>query len=146
MAFSGTFDYSLDAKNRLTVPAKFRTSLSEKVVLARGTEHCVAVWPARDFEAFVAESLAGMHRLDPKRDRLKRYFFSNSFETELDSAGRVGVPSKLMEHAELTKEVVVNGVDDHLEVWDRDGWSAYNDGLDIAELTADFASFSGPQA
>ena len=51
MAFRGTFDYSLDAKNRLTVPSKFRAVLSDGVVLAKGVEQCVQIWPAKDYES-----------------------------------------------------------------------------------------------
>ncbi len=134
MAFSGTFDYTLDAKNRLTVPAKFRTSLTDAVVLAKGTEQCMTIWPKRDFEAFVTGTLEGLHPLHPKRDALKRFFFSNSFDTELDSAGRVMVPPSLMQHAGLTKDVVVNGMDDRIEVWDREAWADYDAELDFAAL------------
>ena len=143
MAFSGTFDYTLDAKNRLTVPAKFRTSLTDAVVLAKGTEQCMTIWPKRDFEAFVTGTLEGLHPLHPKRDALKRFFFSNSFDTELDSAGRVMVPPSLMQHAALTKDVVVNGMDDRIEVWDREVWARYNAELDITALAADVA-FGAP--
>ena len=143
MAFSGTFDYTLDAKNRLTVPAKFRTSLTDAVVLAKGTEQCMTIWPKRDFEAFVTTTLAGLHPLDRKRDDLKRYFFANSFETELDSAGRVMVPPRLLQHAGLAKDVVVNGMDDRIEVWDREAWARYNAELDITALAADVA-FGAP--
>ena len=73
MAFRGTFDYSLDAKSRLTLPAKFRASLSGDVVLGRGTEPCVTIQTAEDFDAFVEQSLAGMHQLAPERRRLERY-------------------------------------------------------------------------
>ena len=143
MAFSGTFDYTLDAKNRLTVPAKFRTSLTDAVVLAKGTEQCMTIWPKRDFEAFVTGTLEGLHPLHPKRDALKRFFFSNSFDTELDSAGRVMVPPSLLQHAGLTKDVVVNGMDDRIEVWDREAWARYNAELDITALAADVA-FGAP--
>lgn len=143
MSFSGTFDYTLDAKNRLTVPAKFRTSLSESVVLSRGTETCVALWPKRDFHDFVSGALANTKLLDPKRDAIKRYFFSNSFETELDSAGRVMLPAALMGHGELAKEVVVNGMDDRIEIWDRRRWAEYNAALDISDLAALFADSPG---
>ena len=145
MAFSGTFDYTLDAKNRLTVPAKFRTSLTDAVVLAKGTEQCMTIWPKRDFEAFVTGTLEGLHPLNPRRDALKRFFFSNSFDTELDSAGRVMVPPSLMQHAGLTKDVVVNGMDDRIEVWDREAWARYNAELDITALAADVA-FGAPAA
>lgn len=143
MAFSGTFDYTLDAKNRLTVPAKMRVQLPESVVLSRGTETCVSIWPKRDFELFVAAALANTRPLDPKRDAIKRYFFSNSFETELDSAGRVMLPSALMGHGELHKEVVVNGMDDRIEIWDRQRWGDYNAALNINALAALFADSSG---
>ncbi len=139
MAFSGTFDYTLDAKNRLTVPARMRNSLTESVVLSRGTEKCVSLWPQRDFELFVAGALVNTRPLDPKRDAIKRYFFSNSFPTELDSAGRVMLPAALMGHGELTKEVVVNGMDDRIEIWDRQRWAEYNAALNINDLAALFA-------
>ena len=139
MAFSGTFDYTLDAKNRLTVPAKMRTSLTETVVLSRGTEKCVSLWPQRAFELFVAEALANTRPLDPKRDAIKRYFFSNSFHTELDSAGRVMLPPALMGYGELAKDVVVNGMDDRIEIWDRQRWAGYNAALNINDLAALFA-------
>ncbi len=139
MAFSGTFDYNLDAKNRLTVPAKMRTSLTETVVLSRGTEKCVSLWPQRAFELFVAEALASTRPLDPKRDQIKRFFFSNSFQTELDSAGRVMLPPPLLVYGELAKEVVVNGMDDRIEIWDRQRWAGYNAALNINDLAALFA-------
>ena len=72
MAFRGTFDYSLDAKNRLTIPAKFRASLSEGVVLAKGIERCVQVWTPSGFEAYTASALQGVHPLsaDARRTSL----------------------------------------------------------------------------
>ena len=69
MAFRGTFDHSLDAKNRLTVPAKFRAALSEGVVLAKGIEPCVAIWTPEDFDALI-ERVARGHA--PARRRAPR--------------------------------------------------------------------------
>lgn len=140
MDFSGTFDYTLDAKNRLTVPAKFRSSLTESVVLSRGTQKCVSIWLKQDFKDFVAAALADTGALDPKRDNIKRFFFSNSFEVELDSAGRVMVPAKLMAYGELTKEVVVNGIGDRIEVWDRARWTTFNDAQNLDDLAALFSA------
>jgi MraZ protein len=138
MAFRGTFDYSLDAKNRLTVPAKFRAALADGVVLAKGLERYVAVWTPPEFDAYVRSSLEGFHPLAPERQKLERFFSANSHDTELDSAGRVGIPGFLLEHAALRKEVVVTGSGRSLEVWDRGLWSTYNDALaaDISEITA----------
>jgi MraZ protein len=138
LAFRGAFDYTLDAKNRLTVPAKFRATLSEGVVLAKGVEPCVALWRASDYEAFIDRALSNMNPMSPDYQKLQRYYNANAFDAELDGAGRVMVPPKLMAHAGLTKDVVVSGAGDCLEVWDRYRWSSHDEELTdaIPDLTA----------
>src|SRR5215207_1590007 len=89
MNFRGTFDYSLDAKNRLTVPARFRAALSEGVVLAKGLERCVALWTPKAHDEYAQAALAGFHPLSPDAQKLKRFFAANSLDTDLDAAGRV---------------------------------------------------------
>jgi MraZ protein len=140
MAFRGTFDYSLDAKNRLTIPAKFRASLSEGVVLAKGIERCVQVWTPNGFEAYTGSALQGVHPLSDQARKLQRFFSANSFDTDLDAAGRVMVPAVLLEHGALRKEVVVTGAGDCLEVWDRGAWTDYNAALsvELPDITAAF--------
>ena len=140
MAFRGTFDYSLDAKNRLTIPAKFRASLSDGVVLAKGIERCVQVWTPSDFEAYTGSALQGVHPLSADARKLTRFFSANSLDTDLDAAGRVMVPAFLLEHAALRKEVVVTGAGECLEVWDRGAWTDYNAALsdELPDITAAF--------
>ena len=132
-SFRGTFDYTLDAKNRLTVPARFRAVLSEGVVMAKGTDPCVALWTPEAYEAYTDAILGDIHPLSEDADKLQRFFAANSHETELDSAGRVGFPSFLLEHAGLKKDVVVTGARNRLEVWDRERWAAYNEAL-VADI------------
>jgi MraZ protein len=141
MAFRGTFDYSLDQKNRLTVPAKFRAELSSGGVLAKGIESCVALWTPDAYDAYVESSLATFHPLSPEATKLKRYFSANSVDVELDSAGRVGVPAFLTEHAGLDKEVVVTGAGECLEIWDRSVWAEYN--ADLGAAVFDITSALG---
>ncbi len=138
MVFRGTFDYSLDAKNRLTVPARFRAALSEGVVLAKSLERCVALWTQSGYDAYTQSSLASFHPLSPDAQKLKRFFSANSYDTELDSAGRVMLPAFLIEYAGLSKEVVVTGSGDALEIWDRAVWADYNATLssDVTDITA----------
>jgi len=138
VAFRGTFDYTLDAKNRLTVPAKFRAQLADGIVLAKGIERCVAIWAPREFEAYTSAALAGMHPLSPEAEKLNRFFSANSIDAELDAAGRVMIPGFLLEHGGLSKEVVVTGAGTRLEVWDRAAWGEYNAALssDVSEITA----------
>lgn len=137
MAFRGTFDYSLDQKNRLTVPAKFRTALAEGVVLAKGVDPCVELWPPRDFDARMEAALAGRNPLSREARRLAAFFSANSQDAELDGAGRVGMPAFLAEHGGLSKDVVVIGAGDHLQVWDRQGWAQFNASLagEVEEIT-----------
>jgi len=138
MVFRGTFDYSLDAKNRLTVPARYRAALSDGVVLAMGLERCVALWTPVGYDEYTQASLAGFHPLSPEAQKLKRFFAANSLETELDAAGRVMLPAFLIEHAGLEKEVVVTGSGDALEIWSRATWAQYNAALAsaVTDITA----------
>jgi MraZ protein len=138
VAFRGTFDYTLDAKNRLTVPAKFRAQLAEGIVLAKGIERCVAMWTPREFDAYTAAALEGMHPLSPPAEKLNRFFSANSIDAELDAAGRVMIPGFLLDHGGLSKEVVVTGAGNRLEVWDRAAWNDYNAALssDVSDITA----------
>jgi MraZ protein len=137
MVFRGTFEYSLDAKNRLTVPSRFRAALAEGVVLAMGLKPCVSIWKTSDYDTYTQSSLASFHPLSDEAQTLKRFFSANSVDTELDAAGRVGVPSFLIQHAGLSKEVVVTGAGDALEIWDRGTWSDYNATLatDVHNIT-----------
>ena len=142
MAFRGTFDYTLDAKNRLTVPAKFRSALADGVVLSKGIERCVQVWTPTGFDAYIQAALRDVHALSEQGRKLNRFFSANSLDTELDSAGRVMLPSFLIDHADLAKDVVVTGASECLEVWDRSEWGDYNNALstELPDITAGFGN------
>jgi MraZ protein len=125
LTFRGTFDHALDAKHRLTIPAKFRGALANGVVLApshevkTGAPRTVAIWTPDAYDEFTHASLAGLNPSSPTARELKRYFFNASFDTELDAANRVMIPTPLLDYAGLSKEVVVTGSGECLEVWDR---------------------------
>ncbi len=129
MTFRGTFDHTLDAKNRLTVPARFRASLSDGVVIAKAVDPCVAVWTPAEYDAYVAAALANLNPLSPQARNLQRFFSANAVETELDAAGRIMVPAFLLDHGGLAKDVVVTGSGPCLEIWDRAAWAAENERL-----------------
>jgi MraZ protein len=130
MAFRGQFDYSLDAKNRLNVPAKFRPAFSGGVVLAKALEPCVAIWAPDSFETWTESFLSNLNPVSRERRSLTRYFAGNSWDVELDSAGRVTLNGPLLAHAGISKEVVVIGNLDHIEVWDRARWQQDQETLD----------------
>jgi MraZ protein len=129
MAFRGHFDYSLDAKNRLTVPPKFRATFSSGIVLAKGLEPCIALWTPEQFEAWTDSFLSSLNPVSAERRKLTRFFAGSSFDAELDSAGRVTLNAPLLTHAGVDKEVVIVGNLDHLEIWDRKAWQDDQDQL-----------------
>jgi MraZ protein len=140
VAFRGTFDHTLDAKSRLTVPARYRATLSDGVVLAMPVDlkPCIGVWRPGDYEAYTERALAELPPLSSRLTELERFFYGSSHDTELDSAGRIMVPAFLSEHAKLSKEVVVVGAGDRLELWDRQSWTEHRPALldGVAEITA----------
>jgi MraZ protein len=137
LQFRGHFEHSLDVKNRLSIPARFRAPFSSGVVLAKDPEPCVAVWTPQTHEAIIERALGGLNPMGSEYRKLSRFYQGNSFEFELDSAGRVTLPSPLLAHAEVEKEVMVVGVGDHLEVWGKQRWLEQQRSLDaeIGEVT-----------
>jgi len=138
--FRGSFDHTLDAKNRLTMPARYRATLTEGVVLAMPVDlkPCVGVWRVEDYEHYTRRAIAELPPLSPRLNELERFFYGSSQDAELDAAGRIMVPGFLAEHAQLDKEVVIVGVGDRLELWDRGGWNEHRPALlgGVAEITA----------
>jgi MraZ protein len=138
LAFRGTFDFTLDAKNRLTIPSKHRAAFADGVVLAAGLERCVGLWRPEDYDAWTASVLAGRNPLSPDYRQLQRHFTANSVHTELDGAGRVMLPGYLKDYAGVDREVALVGAGESLEVWEREKWNAYNGDVvaNVAEIAA----------
>ena len=138
--FRGTFDHTLDAKNRLTVPARYRAALAEGVVLAMTVDlkPCVGVWHPEEYESYSRRALAELPPLSPRLSELERFFYGSSQDADLDAAGRIQVPGFLSDYAHLHKEVVVVGAGDRLEVWSKDAWSDHRPTLlsGVATITA----------
>ena len=130
MAFRGHYEHSLDAKHRLSIPARHRAAFSSGVVLAKDSDACIAAWPPEAHESTVASALAGKNPLGSDFKQIQRFFQWNSFDMPLDASGRVTLPPQLMEHAGMEKEVVVAGVGGLLEGWARERWHEEREGLD----------------
>jgi MraZ protein len=118
----GEYEHTIDDKNRLTLPARFRQDFADGAVLTRGLDGCVFAYRRADWERIVETRLKQIDQLSKEGRRLHRHFFSGAAEAELDKQGRVMVPAALLQHAKLGREVVVAGVHDRLEIWDRAAW------------------------
>jgi MraZ protein len=132
--FLGEYEHTIDDKNRLTLPARFREALAGGAVLTRGLDACLDVYARTDWDRLVDARLAGLDPFSREARELKRFFFSGAADAQPDKQGRVLVPPALLEHAKLGREVVVAGVHDHLEIWERRAW---RDHLASVEGSAD---------
>src|ERR671938_63879 len=117
--FLGEYEHTLDEKNRLTLPAKLRESFAGGGVVTRGMDGCLYVYSRAQWEDLVDRRLGSLDPLSRDDRMIQRHFFSGAAEFEPDKQGRIMVPPALIEHAKLGREVVVAGVYDHLEIWDR---------------------------
>src|SRR5919199_3723214 len=88
LAFRGHYEHTLDAKNRLSIPARFRAAFSGGVVLAKDPEPCVGVWTPETHESIIERALGGLNPMGSEYRKLARFYQGNSFEVELDAAGR----------------------------------------------------------
>jgi MraZ protein len=142
MSFRGQFEHSLDAKDRLTVPSRFRAALADGVVLAKGLHPSVWVFSPEGYERFTQRFLGTTNPLGQKGRKMRVYFAGNSFDESIDSAGRIRIPKKLMEHASLSEgPCAVVGADEWFEIWTPDAWSSYEKDLDaeIADVAENLA-------
>jgi MraZ protein len=120
----GTHEPRLDEKGRLVLPAKFRDALAGGVVLTKGQERSIVVWPAAEFARY-AEQLREASRNDARVRSYLRVLFSGAFDELPDRQGRVTLPPTLRDYAGLTRDVVVVGAHTTAEIWDRDAWQTY---------------------
>ncbi|MBR4574516.1 MAG: division/cell wall cluster transcriptional repressor MraZ [Lachnospiraceae bacterium] len=135
--FMGEYNHTIDAKGRLIVPTKFREQLGEAFVVAKGNDGCLAIYTNKDWENFL-----GKIQSLPANNHIRTYvrnIVGSAVEVTTDKQGRILVPGNLREHAGLEKDVVLAGVIDKIEVWDKERWGAQTgiDNMDdIAEEMA----------
>lgn len=120
----GEYEHTLDDKNRVTLPAKFREAFADGIVLTRWMEGCVAAFGREQWEMLVDGRLAELDTLSAEARKLQRYFFAGAADGELDKQGRIVIPPPLLGHGGLERDVVVAGVHDHVEIWNRAAWRA----------------------
>jgi MraZ protein len=118
----GEYEHTIDDKNRLTLPAKFRHAFADGIVVTRGMDGCLYAYTRTEWGKLVDHRLGTLDPLSQEARRMQRFFFSGAAEAELDKQGRLMLPGALLEHAKLGRDVVVAGVHDHLEIWDRAAW------------------------
>ena len=118
----GEYNHNLDAKGRTSIPSKFRDDLGGNFVLSKGLDDCLYAYSKEEWEGFQNELLAlkGSDGL-----KVRRFFLGGATECEIDSLGRVVIPQPFRDYAGLSREIVILGVANRAEIWDREKWNKY---------------------
>ena len=123
--FRGSFEHSVDAKGRVSVPSRFRDILAERyegrLVLTMDFDKCIMAYPLEEWER-VEEKIKSLPQSQKEVKDFTRFVFSNATECELDKQGRILIPPALRERAGINKGVVLVGIINKIEIWDPKAW------------------------
>ena len=122
--FMGEFHHNIDDKGRLVIPNKFRLELGERFIITRGLEKCLYAYSLTEWNNIVAK-LKQLPFTKKDARTFIRSFFSGAAECEFDRQGRINITSPLVSYADLTKECVVIGANDRLEIWGKANWDNF---------------------
>lgn len=127
----GEYFHSIDEKGRMNFPVKLRDDLGEQFVVTRWLDDCLIVFSQNEMENIVAKLRS--QPMGSTRD-VQRYIFANATTVEPDKQGRILIPNSLREKAGLKRDIVVIGVMDHAEIWDKERWETKSDSVDAAVI------------
>jgi MraZ protein len=120
----GEYKHTLDPKKRLSLPSKWRKELGRKLVITRGLDNCLFVYPLREWEK-ITEKIGQLPLGQADTRSFNRFFLSGAVEVEVDSVGRILVPDFLKDFATLGTAVVLAGIHNRIEIWDETAWTSY---------------------
>ena len=121
--FMGEYHHTIDDKGRLIVPAKIRYELGSNFIVTRGLDKCLAIYPSTEWSKVIDK----YKQLPDTKDarKFKRFLLSGATANEFDKQGRVNISIPLIDYAELERDCIIIGVDDHLEVWSKNNWESF---------------------
>lgn len=121
-SFCGTYTHNIDAKNRIFIPARFRSQLGDSFVLFKSPDGCLAIYTNEGWEAILAQARGAT---DANSRRKQRLLYSRMQTVETDKQGRITLSPDFIDFAGLKKDVAVIGADNRVELWDQDEWNDY---------------------
>ena len=124
--FIGQYRHNLDEKNRLIIPAKFRSMLGDNAVMTIGNDQCIAIYAQSEWNKLQEKLLTYNSNSSDARKQI-RMIAGNATEANCDSQGRVILPQNLLEHSDIIKEIVLVGNLNHIEIWAKEKWEKYYD-------------------
>jgi MraZ protein len=137
--FMGEYEHTLDEKNRIIIPTKLREELGKTFVITRGTDGCLFIYPEKAWEEFVNQ----LKQLPGNKEgrEMQRYFMAGAAGCEADKQGRVMIPQRLLDAADIEKEVVSVGVIDKIEVWSKERWGKAQSVDSVDDMADHMAEF-----
>ena len=130
----GEYFHNIDAKGRIILPSKFRTELGDRFIVTKGFDGCLYGYSVDEWKQ-IEEKIKTLPLITGKDARnFTRFFFSSAIECEIDTQGRILISSSLREFAKLTKEVVIIGVSQRIEIWSKQKWEEYNQNQDLDDI------------
>jgi len=139
--FIGEYYYTIDPKGRIAIPSKLRSALSKGGVITKGLDNCLLIFSLKDWQP-MAEKIKGLPLSQSNSRAFSRLMLAGAMDVKLDSQGRILVPDYLRKYVGLKKDIVLAGVYDRLEIWDKKEWEKYKkrtekESGDIAEKLGD---------
>ncbi|MEK7114753.1 MAG: division/cell wall cluster transcriptional repressor MraZ [Patescibacteria group bacterium] len=122
--FIGEYTHSIDEKNRMAVPVKFRVKLGKGAIVTRGLDRCLFLFNASDWEE-LAKKIMALPLAQANSRAFSRLMLAGAMEVDLDNQGRILLPDYLKQYAGLKKEAVVAGLYNRIEIWDEEVWKNY---------------------
>ena len=120
----GEYKHTIDAKKRLAIPSKFRKELGPKAVITRGLDQCLVIYPLKEWN-LLADKIGKLPISQMEARGFTRIMLAGAMDAELDKLGRILIPDYLKKYANLKKNVIITGLYNRLEIWDKDKWNAY---------------------
>jgi MraZ protein len=127
--FIGEYRHTFDAKNRISLPAKFRKELGASVIVTRGLDHCLFVYPKAAWKKEAAR-ISGHSNGSSAGRGLARLILAGATEADVDSAGRILIPDYLKAFGQLSVKSVIAGVSERVEIWDETAWETYTKNIE----------------
>jgi len=122
--FLGEYQYNIDEKKRLALPAHFRRKLGKRIIITRGLDSCLFLFPLKEWNLLVKKiSKLPLAKSDARG--FARLMLTGAMEVEFDNLGRILIPDFLKEYASLKKRVIIAGVFNRIEIWDEEKWKEY---------------------
>lgn len=132
--FKGEYQHSLDPKNRIAIPSKFREYLGDRFVMTKGLDNCLYAYGIEEWDA-LEQKLKALPFSSKDARAFVRFIFSGAADCQIDKQGRTILPANLIEYAGIKKDIVIIGVSTRFEIWSKENWDEYNSSnIDFDEI------------